>query len=157
MSSRRNRTLVLSAVGACVVVGAVAIWLVGSGGGASAEGSLDAKVRRASVTLSGVVPSQEVKSEIGARAAELVGGPANVTNDIQVDGGVAAGPWLEAAIGGFAGLPVAPRPLRYSVSGGTLTLEGKAASASEKSALIQTVTGLVEGRLKIDDQVVVAS
>jgi len=156
MSTRRNRTLVLSAVGACVVLAVVAVWLVSSRGGGSTEGSLVANVRRTSVTLDGVVPSEAVKSEIGARAAELVGGPANVENDIKVDGGVAAGPWLEATIGALAGLPEEPRPLRYSVAGGTLTLEGKAASASEKSALIQTVTGLVEGRLEIDDKVVVA-
>ena len=156
MSTGQNRTLVLAAIGACVVIGVVGIWLVSRAGGASTEGSLTADVQKTSVTLTGVVPSQEVKSEIGARAAELVGGSANVTNDVQVDGGVAAGPWLEATIGAFAGLPAQPRPLRYSVSGGTLTIEATAASASEKSALLQIVTGLVEGRLKLDDQVVVA-
>ena len=157
VSASRRRVLVLAVVGRAVSSPrSSAIVLVTGGGSSSTQGSLTAELQRHSVTLEGVVPSEAVKSEIGARAAELVGGSANVTNNIEVDAGVAAGPWLEATIGAFAGLPTAPRPLRYSVADGTLTLEGKAASASEKSALLETVRGLVEGRLAVDDQVVVS-
>lgn len=152
----RSRGTLLVVLGAVVVVGLTVVWLATRGGGEKAEGSFTAVVRKGSATLAGTVPSAEVKSEIGARAAELVGGQENVTNDIVVDPNVAAGPWLEATIGAFAGLPAAPRPLRYLVADGTLTLEGVAATAAEKAALDETVRALVEGRLEIDDRVTVA-
>jgi len=152
----RSRWTLLAVFGVAIAIGLVAVWLSTRGADEKAPGSFTAVVRKGSVTLAGRVPSAEVKSEIGARAAELVGGPANVTNDLVVDAGVAAGPWLEATIGAFAGLPEAPRPLRYSVADGTLTLAGKAASPVEKAALLETVRSLVEGRLELDDQVTVA-
>lgn len=153
---RPGRGLLVAVLAAAVVVGAVAVWLATRDSGAKPEGTFTAVIRKTSVSLEGSVPTAAVKSEIGARAAELVGGPANVSNDLVVDAGVAPGPWLEATIGAFAGLPPAPRPLRYDVADGTLTLEGEAATGAEKAALLQTVRSLVEGRLEIDDRVTVA-
>lgn len=152
----RRRGTLLAVLGAAVVVGLAVVWLATRGGDEKAQGSFTAVVRKGSVTLAGTVPTAEVKSEIGARAAELVEGSANVTNDLVVDTSVAPGPWLEATIGAFAGLPPAPRPLHYSVENGTLTLEGRAATAAEKKVLLETVRGLVEGRLELDDQVTLA-
>lgn len=153
---RSGRGLLVAVLAAAVVVGVGVVWLATRDDGAKPEGTFTAVVRKAAVSLEGRVPTAAVKSEIGARAAELVGGPANVSNELVVDDGVAPGPWLEATIGAFAGLPPTPRPLRYAVADGTLTLEGEAASAAEKAALIQTVRSLVEGRLEIDDRVTVA-
>lgn len=153
---KATRGSVVALVMVVALLGGVAVWLAVRGGGEKAQGSFTAVVRKSAVTLDGAVPTAEVKSEIGARAAELVGGQANVTNDLAVDTGVAAGPWLEATIGAFAWLPPAPRPLRYAVADGTLTLEGKASSPAEKKILLETVRSLVEGRLAIDDQVTVA-
>ena len=140
-----------------VAVGVIAIFIVrGRGDSTTRQGSLVAQVGKRQVALTGTVPTEAIKREIGARAAELVAGAQHVKNDLVVDGGVSGGQRLNSAIGGFAGLPPTPRPLTYAVEGDTLTLTGDAASATERKVLIQTVNELSQSTFTIVDNVTVA-
>ncbi|MFN8221698.1 MAG: OmpA family protein [Gaiellales bacterium] len=153
MDERRKR--VVPALVAWLLLGiVVGYWLTTTYDDAG-RGVLSARIGVRSVTLEGKVPTAAVKREIGARAAELVGGATNVTNNLQVDKGVEGGRWLNAAIGAFAGLPAAPRPLSYRVEDGTLTLTGEATTDAEKDALLTTVRNLSQNVFEIEDQVTV--
>lgn len=158
MRTARRGGFFWPAFAAWLILGiAVSYWLTTTYEDNGGQGTLSARIGVRSATLEGTVPTQAIKSEIGARAAELVGGAGNVTNNIEVDSGIEGGQWLNAAIGGLAGLPVAPRPLSYRVVGGTLTLTGEAASEQERDALLQTVAELSQSVFEIDDQVTVAT
>ncbi len=104
---------------------------------------LTATLEKGAIVIAGVVPSEEAAARVAA-VAELIYAPF-VTNELVVDGGVAAAPWVDHAADAIAVLPI------IGTSG--LTIEGDSAvltAAAPTAARAAQLSGAVRRALGPD-------
>ena len=121
---------------------------------AAADASIDANITADGITLDGVVPSQADKDAAGKAAADLIGDPAKVTNNLTVDAGAKAD-WVSAFGTALAGVGTGIRPLEIKAEGGQVTVTGEAPTAAAKAAAFAAVKSAVEPGLTAVDAITI--
>jgi OmpA-OmpF porin, OOP family len=123
--------------------------------------SFEAKLQGGKLALNGVLPNEDAKNRLLARAQELYGAAGFTANTLRVSGpnvgNVQAGAsWLDRALG------LLPLPKKLGPDGAVtlltdeVTVRGVLPDQAARSAVLQEVTALLPGDIKLNDLTTVA-
>ncbi len=128
---------------------------------ATVPASLEARLQGGKLVLNGVLPNADAKNRLLARATELYGAAGFTDNTLRVSGpgvgNVQAGAgWLDWALG------LLPIPKKLGTEGALalltdeVTVRGVLPNQAARSAVLQEVTALLPGTVKLNDLTTVA-
>lgn len=129
---------------------------------ATVPASFEAKLQGGKLLLNGVLPSENAKNRLLGRAQELYGADGFAASTLRVSGpnlgNVQAGAgWLDRALG------LLPLPKKLGSDGAVtlltdeVTVRGVLPDQAARSAVLQEVTALLPGDIKLNDLTTVAS